>query len=319
MERAAEDADVAGMRSAARAAMQEDQISQTKFATRAGINDKTFSAWLNDAYAGDNQRVAGQVRTFLRSRDERVAARLAMPTSSGFVMTPSATAFTALLQQAQWMPDMVTAVGAPGVGKTSAMREYQRRNPNVFLITGSPLCSGAYALIDCLCEEMGIIEGGPLRKMRSIAAHLRGRQALIVVDEAQHFSLAALDQLRTLHDNPSVQVGIALVGHPDLKSRMAGGGRNGMHAQLDSRFGAHLARKAPLPGDVTALLNAEGIENEQAMKLLRGIAAEPGALRKMNRTLRMARMLASGQGDAAVTAQHITMAYDQLSNTGGAA
>lgn len=304
------------IRAAAKEAMFEDKLNMAQFARAAGINETTFSAFMSGKYAGDNEKYAQIVKTTLKSRAEKLAQATALPTKLGFVNTPSAEAFMSLLRQAQFMPDMVTLVGAPGVGKTSAVREYQRKHRNVFLVTASPLRGNASALLDSICDEIGLRNVLPQRRPKEIAKHLRGRQGLIVIDEAQNATLVALDQIRALHDDPEVQVGIALVGHFDIKTRMMGGGPNGQHAQLDSRFGAHMTRRKPQPGDIAALLAANNITDEEQIALLRTIAGRPGALRSMDRTLRMARMLAQGDAASAISAKHIIMARDRLSNQG---
>ena len=303
------------MRQAVREAISEERISQATIAKQGGFNPSTFNAWLNGSYTGDNNRITQAVRIWLRSRAARDSVLANAAPRTDFVTTPSAEAFMSLLLQAQYEPDMVTLVGEPGVGKTEACREYQRRNSNVWLLTGEPDMRSPYAVLDALCEVLEVRERNSTHRSRAISRFLRGRQGLIIIDEAQHMTLPALDQLRTFHDAPEVRVGIALVGHPDLKTRMRGGGTRGQYAQLDSRFGMHFSRIKPLKGDVMALLDAEGITDKATRDLLRGAANKPGALRKMNRIVRAARMVARGMGADTLTEDHILMAERQLDGT----
>ena len=304
------------LRTAAREALSEEGHTKAAFARTAGFAVSTFSAWLAGKYTGDNDHVTRKVKTYLSTREQQKKTLTSLPRRTDFVMTKSAQSYHRLFEQAQFAPDMVTLVGQPGVGKTEAAREYQRRNSNVFLVTGSPMLRSPWALMQALCSVMGIRERAAMRRPTSISSLLRGRAALIIVDEAQHVSMHALDQLRALHDDPEVACGLALVGHPDLKSRMSGGGRDGAFTQLDSRFGMHLNRRTPLAADVDALLDAEQIDGEAERKLLRTVAAGAGGLRRMNRTLRIARMIALGQGVDAVTAEHVQMAFEQLNPDG---
>ncbi len=314
-------ADFDSVRQAVRQAAEEDGLSIPAIATEAGVGRSTFQAFMNGTYAGNNNQLAESTRIWLSSRAKQAKVKSATPPRIGFVQTPSATSFMSLLEQAQFDPDMVTLCGEPGVGKTEACREYQRRNSNVFLLTGEPGMRSPYAVLEHLCDLLDVRESSSVRRSRAIARFLIGRRALIVIDEAQHISLSALDQLRALHDNPAVRVGMALVGHPDIKLRMQNGGPRAQFAQLDSRFGMHLLRRKPLAGDVAALLDAGSIFGKEERRLLSAVANKPGGLRKMDRTLRVARMLATGQDVDAVGADHIIMADAQLSNTavGGAA
>jgi DNA transposition AAA+ family ATPase len=309
-----ESADQEQIRLAIREVSAEDRISFNEIARRSGVAGSTFSAWLNDSYKGNTNHISQAARIFLKSRAAQAQVKLVAPKRTDFVMTPSAEAFMSILSQAQYEPDMITLVGEPGVGKSEACREYQRRNSNVWMLTGEPDMKSPYVMLEYLCDLLDVRESSSVRRSRAISRFLRGRNGLIIIDEAQLMSLTALDQLRVYHDNPDVRVGIALVGHPDLKARMSGGGPRAQFAQLDSRFGMHMSRKKPLAGDVAALLDAEGIEGDNERRLLRAVANRPGALRKMHRTLRAARMLARGQDSAEVTAEHITLADAQLSN-----
>lgn len=308
------DLDQDELRAAVREAIAEDGATVAGFARSAGGVVATFAAWLNGTYAGNNVRQAQLAKTYLASRAAKVATRAQMPQRSAFVLTPSAKAFMQLLSQAQYAPDMVTLVGVPGVGKTEAAREYARRNSNVFMLTASPMMRGPYALLSALSDVMGVREASPLRQPRAIANMIRGKTPLIIIDEAQHVGMQALDQIRSLHDDPDVQCGIALLGNHDVRARMAGGGKHGAHAQLDSRFGAHINRKSTLVGDINALLDAEGIVGEEERKLLRAVAGKPGALRKMCRVLRLARVMASGQEAECLSIEHITAALQQMSD-----
>ena len=309
-------ADQDALRLAVREAAGEDRVSLNAIGKMAGIASSTFSAWMNDTYSGRNDLIAKAVRIWLASRSAQARVKFVAPPRTKFVMTDSAEAFMGLLAKAQYEPDMITLVGEPGVGKTEAAREYQRRNPNVWLLTGEPDMRSPYVVLEYLCDLLDVREASSVRRSRAISRFLRGRQGLIIIDEAQHVSMTALDQLRVFHDAPEVRVGIALVGHPDLKTRMVGGGARGQYAQLDSRFGMHFSRRKPLAGDVAALLDAEGITGKPERDLLRAAANKPGALRKMNRLLRAARMVQRGQEAEFLTAEHIALAEAQMDGVG---
>jgi enoyl-CoA hydratase/carnithine racemase len=61
---------------------------------------------------------------------------------------------------------------------------------------------------------------------------------------------------------------------------------------------------------VNAVLDAEGILVEDARKLLKAVASEPGALREMKFVLRSARMIAHEMGEEELSASHIKAAHE---------
>lgn len=296
---------------AVREAMAEDKLNQAGGARACGISVSTFSAWLGETYKGNRKNFDRAVIQWLRSRKDQQKTRSAMPPPISFVETPTSQAIMALLVRAQFEPAMVTITGSPGIGKTMSILEHRRCHPNVLHITASKSTSRAASILDCLCDLLGIYEGSPARRGRQIAASLKGRNALIVIDEAQHLTMDAIDELRNFHDNPDCAVGLAFVGHADVRRRMTGGGRRGQYAQLTSRFAAHMVREKPSPSDINAVLDAEGIADPDARKLLKTVAAEPGALRELKFVLRSARMIAHEMDAEAPDASHIEAAHKQ--------
>ena len=131
------------------------------------------------------------------------------------------------------------------------------------------------------------------------------------MDEAQHLSSAALDQLRHFHDLG--RIGLAVAGNSEVIGRIDGDTRRGLFAQFSSRVGMRLRRQRPLGTDVNALLDAAGVTGSAERKLLQAVASKPGALRGMTKTLRVANILAAG-GGSAVTEANIAAAAASMSD-----
>lgn len=293
-----------------RTAMAQMKISGAEAARRSGIAVATLSAFLAGTYNGRNDRVADDVRKWLGTLAERAETQARTLTLPGFVETPTAQAFLAALQHAQFVPDMVTITGAAGVGKTTACREYQRAHANVWLITGIPSASSTHAVLEMICAGIGVTENAANRRNAAIVRRVRGSEGLLVIDEAQHLASQALDELRSIHD--AAGIGLALVGNESVFAKIDGGGRKGQFAQVFSRVGMRVSRNRPLRDDVEAMLDAAGVRDGGARKLLRVIAGKPGALRGMSKTLRVAHMLATEEG-AAINEQHLSAAWTRLS------
>ena len=302
------------IRARIREAMKAEGLSMTDVARGAAIPYGTFSSWMGGTYQGRNERIGAQAKLWLEARVVQQETRALAPTAPGFQMTPSAKAFLDVFAHAQHMVDLAVITGGPGVGKTMAAQAYRARTPNVWLMTAEPCFATPRMLLDDVAETLGVPrEYTAQLASRAVVRKLRDSGALLIVDEAQHLSTAALDQLRTIHD--LAQVGIVLVGNETIYARLEGGTRTAAFAQLFSRVGFRLPRgPKPLGRDVDMLLDAWGVAGELERKLLHTIARKPGALRGMTKTLRMAHMLAASE-QVGMTDNHVLVAYRQLSAT----
>jgi DNA transposition AAA+ family ATPase len=305
-------ADHAALRQRVRDIQAGERLNQKQLATESGIAYGTFTNWLGGTYEGDLDKLGARVLTWLESRPKRSRVQASMPDAPGFTETPSAELFMTTLEHAQYMPDMVLVIGAPGLGKTMAATRYQSRNPNVWMVTAEPCGGSARSLLELIAGSMGFATAGVSapRLSSEIARKVRGSKALLVIDEAQHLLPMALDQLRTLHD--AAGCGVGLVGNETIVARISGGGRTHF-AQLTSRVGMRIQRLRPMPADVGTLLDAWGVEDREQRGTLNAIAQKPGTLRLMTKALRLAHKLASADGSELLHT-HIQASWARLSN-----
>lgn len=283
----------------------------TDIAREAGIAYGTLSVWLVGKYGGRNDRIALDVQKWLQTREARKQVEAVVSRGPGFVRTPTAEKVAALLQHAQHLPDICSYIGAPGIGKTSAVCTYAASNSNVWKLTAHPTLSTPRDVLRALSRVLGLYASStPALMQQAIVDRVRGTGGLIIVDEAQHLRPEAMDQLRTIHDD--ADIGLALIGNEAISSRLEGDGRRDKFAQLTSRVGMRRAQAKASKGDVEAILDAWGIEGEAERALLAAVAKKPGALRVMGKTLRLASMLAAPTG-AAVDVTHIRAAFSRVS------
>ena len=290
-------------------------ISVAEAARQSGIAQSTLAAWLNGKYAGDNARIAEQARTWLNHAKEQAQHRAATPVLPDFIATPTAETILGTLMFAQTVPDIVLITGGAGIGKTTALEQYRATHPNVWMHTAEPAGASMNAMLEGICEAMGI-RTITTRRSPAILGRAKGSGGLLIVDEAQHLRSEALDQLRTIHD--VARIGIAVAGNSEVFARIDGDSRHGLFAQFRSRVGMRVARQKPLAGDVEALLDATGVAGPAERKLLRVIAGKPGALRGMAKTLRVAAIIAAAEGGE-ITEAHLRAAAARLYDHGGAA
>jgi DNA transposition AAA+ family ATPase len=305
------EADVEAQRLACRTLLDtEPGLTAARLARELGLKEGTFGPWLSGTYAGRNDRIAITVRNGLAARARGQATRAIVQNEVLFVDTPTAQTFLDLFSQAQHLPDMAVVVGAPGVGKSTAACHYTATNPNVFKIVCRPSLSGPKAVLDDLARVLQLMERSQLHRVSlAVMNRLRGRAALLIIDEAQHLTKEALDELRALHDQG---IGIVLLGNESILGQMDQGGPHAARfAQLTSRIGMRITRKRARAGDIDALLDAWGIEEEAVRRALTGRAMRPGTLRAMQKCWRLAQMLAAAEG-VEPGAKHVEMADRRL-------
>jgi DNA transposition AAA+ family ATPase len=288
-------------------------LTQALIAKESGVSATTLSQWLADQYPGDNDAVAVKVKRWLDARQAREEEQRRMPAAPDFVSTPTAERVLVALQYAQMAADITVIYGGAGLGKTSAIRHYATVSPQVWVATMTPASASVVTCLEEICEQIGIAySGGASRLHRAILKKISGTGGLLVIDEAQHLSVAALDQLRSIHD--ATGIGLALVGNESVFTRMSGGQRAAYLDRLFSRIGKRVSLNGASKQDVRAIAGAWGM-GDDCRKALEGIAALPGALRGVTKAIRLATATASAAGRP-VCCDDVRSAWREL---GGAA
>ena len=264
-------------------------------ARQIGVNYGRFNQWLNGTYQGDNAAVETQVEIWIDAYKERQMAERLLPTAPDWVPTPSGNRVIAALGYAQIAGDIAVIYGGAGLGKTTAIREYRRANPNVFHVTMTPATAGVVPCLEEVLEALGVrgVVGGAAKLQRAIIARLTGTQGLLAIDEARHLNVNALDAVRALHD--ATNIGLALLGNEAVYARMTGGTRAAYLDRLYSRIGKRVRLVRASQGDVDEILGAWKNVEKRCRKLLYEIAAKPGGLRGLTKVLRLASMISTGK------------------------
>jgi DNA transposition AAA+ family ATPase len=295
---------------AVRAEIERRGLTQTQVAREAGISPTSLTQLLGGTYAADPRRLVTKLEQWLASLRQR-AAQPQMPEAPEWVATATADRILAALGYAQMAGDVAVIYGGAGVGKTSAAHEYRRRYPNVWHATMSPATAGVTTALEEVCLALGMrdLPQGAARMLREIVSRVRDTRGLLIVDEAQHLSVGALDALRAIHD--ATGVGLALLGNDLIYARMTGGARVAWLDRLFSRIGRRLRVARANRQDVEAIAQAHGVTAADALKRLAAIGAGAGALRSVTKCLRLARLMAAAAGES-LAAAHIDAAWRDL-------
>jgi len=299
---------VEDLRRRARAYLDMSGLSQAKAAKEVGISGSTLSQWLSGSYAGDLNEIGERVRKWLQQNTEGQKLGALMPTMPAWIETPTAARIIAAIQYAQLAQDIAVIVGGAGMGKTSAINRYLQTGNNAWKVTATPATAAQGVLLEEIALALGLrdLQLFPARLQRAIIARLNGSNGALILDEAQHLSKGAFEAARSIHD--ATGIGLVFSGNQAIHSRLYGGSGNGF-AQLFSRVGKRVILTKPTKGDVQALAAVFGVDGVKELKLIDDIAAKPGALRMVRKTLQLAAVFAEGKG---IGTDHIHAAWDEL-------
>ena len=266
------------------------EITGAKLARELGISTSTLSQVKNGTYAADTAAIEEKLLSWLDMR-----AQKAVVTDPGFVMTETARQIQADISFANATNSIVVIHGASGVGKTKAAANYQRHNPNVWMITASPsratMTECLYELAMALGMEQAPRLRGPLA--RAIRRRLAGTEGLLIVDEADHISYDTLEELRILAEE--AEIGMVLIGNSKVYTQLTGGSRSEDFARLFSRIAKKRALTKTKREDVRAVARAWDISGDDELATMIQIAERPGGLRLLNKTLRLSLTAANGE------------------------
>ena len=279
--------------------------TQQRVSKESGVKSSTLSQLLSGSYKGDVGKQIVSLRKWKAQREVKASAAASAPAAIGYVETPSSLRVMQALSYAQTMGDIAVLHGGWGIGKTESARQYQQARPNVWLVTVDPTTRGVGPLLECLAEAVGLKDMPlhPARLRRSILSRISGSEGLIIVDEAQHLSEQAIEALRSVHD--ACGIGLAFLGNDHLHNSLAS--KTDRFGQFFSRIG-YRVRFAKIDGaDVVALATAYGIAGKDELAYLQKIGKTAGALRRVVKVIKFARVLAQANGGA-VALDHLQLA-----------
>ena len=225
--------------------MEENGRKQVEVAAELGVSGGLVSSFLAGTYKTPHA-IIPKVQELAKIHEKKAVT----PKEPDFVETSVSRTVTNAIAYAHLRGTVAVVYGDAGVGKTFAVREYMKRNS--------------------LAEQLGVRERGDRKITREIVAKLRNSGRVLVIDEAQHLTVRALNHLRCVSDESGI--GIALVGNEEIYSKLRGSGKADF-AQLFSRVGM---RKQVLTNSLTAedirnIFGPYGLD-EGALGLLSGIA-----------------------------------------------
>ncbi len=246
--------------------------TQTAVGTELGVSSGAISSFLSGKYKTPHTLIP-KVCALLSMNAKKAVA----PKAPGFAETSISRTVYNTVAYAHLRGVIAVVYGDAGVGKTSTVREYVKNDSLALLITISPTYSSITGVNELIAAQLGVRERVARRLTAEIVDRLKGSGRVLIVDEAQHLTVRALNHLRCISDESGV--GIALVGNEEVYSKLRGSGKADF-AQLFSRVGMRkqVQTRDIKMEDIRSIFGRYELD-EGVLKLLGGVANTPYGLR----------------------------------------
>lgn len=203
--------------------------SQAEIAKEMSISEPKLSQFLKGTYKSPGAMIP-QIMQLLDIGNKKEIA----PKEPGFCRTTISGAVMDSISNCHIQRKPGIVYGDAGVGKTMAIQEYQRQNPdNAIIITASPSFATVMGINELIAKELHIQEKISRRIYAEAIERLKGSNKVIIIDEAQQLSPNAIEHLRCLSDEG--HVGVVFVGNENLYAKIYGD-RQAKYAQLFNRM-----------------------------------------------------------------------------------
>ena len=228
------------LREQTREYMKARQLSRQQMAELIDVRCYSLAKYLENLPGCSKASVEAALRAYFLKL-ERVEARARRPE---FIPTLTANLILEKVREADERQALALLYGPPGIGKTFAIEEFVDRvekpnnpeKPEVLLVTAHS-ASTPKSLLAALCLQVGIPHQATASTLaESLVRKLRTGHYLIIVDEANHLNIEAMELLRYVYDLGGL--GVVLVGTLRLYEIFTDGSRPaGELEQLWSRVG----------------------------------------------------------------------------------
>ena len=200
-------------------------LSQAKISKKMNISETAISEFLSGKYKS-MESIVPKVQQLIRVEDKKEVA----PREPGFKMTTVSKTVLDLISYCHVAGKIGIAYGDAGIGKTMAIREYKKHNPDTsVVITISPCFATMTGVNELLADELHVQEKISRKIQKEVVNKLRGSNKVVIIDEAQHLTVRVINHLRC------IAVGMAFVGNEEIYIKMRGSGQ-AAYAQLYSRI-----------------------------------------------------------------------------------
>ncbi len=272
---------------------------------RSGTSGGMLNSFKAGKYRGNVQTVAQRVyqyRQKVESQAKQLVTKIAEPK---YISMPTSDRVLELLQEAQSGRIVVAGMG-PGTGKTKAAKHFKdSMGGTTWLVTLRKTTSSVQAMLMEIHRVMKLSgKGYGQAAAAEIMDHVRGKEGVLLIDEANHATLDMFEEWRAWHDETGV--GLALFGNDELIRTIQSGPNAHALARLESRIAMMHEQDLPIAEDIERYLDAfDIVEPDMRRPLIKvGTSRGRGGLREVSMVLQSANRAAIGL-DEPLSASHI--------------
>lgn len=205
--------------------------------------------------------------------------------------------------------DISLIYGDAGLGKTVSLKQYVKTHSDAVYIELKDCDKSIKGVCEKILLYIGKQQKGTDRVLvDTIIDYLKVSSKLLIIDEAQHLSIRALENLRAIND--VTETGIVLCGNPTVYDRMHGRGQ-AHFAQLYSRIGIRRHILEPSLDDIKAIFKPYTLDKESLLYLHK-LALQRGGIRNCVKILNIALQLRDSEEEP-LNIDYLQSAY-QLRN-----
>lgn len=196
--------------------------SQTILAKEIGISGTALSQYLGGKYPTPGS-IEPKIDEFFNLKEKSFT----MTKAPDYVDTSISTEVYNTIAYCHVNRCIGTIIGDAGIGKTKGARKYAEDFGTAVYITATKACKSLKDMHRMIARKLRLNENRNLFDLQyDIRSKLDGSNKLLIIDEAQHLSLTAIDGIRSFNDENDESdlppVGIVLIGNHELRTKMIG-------------------------------------------------------------------------------------------------
>jgi DNA transposition AAA+ family ATPase len=216
--------------------MEEHGFTQADVGKATNFSKSTINLYCSGKYSADVTNIENSIAAWLRRLTPSSVDDHLYP--SQYIDIKASKTVKQACSQAQ-EGEFVCVYGPPGCGKTVAIQDWARvaRHEGVrFAVVSANVTTTHAQLIFKIAAELNLhAKGTAAGVLDRIVAKLRSEPSVIIIDEAQHLGIKALEAARAIYDETGC--GVALVGSMVLyRTLMEGDDSKIELRQLQSRI-----------------------------------------------------------------------------------
>jgi DNA transposition AAA+ family ATPase len=224
------------------------RMSQSRAAREMRVSPSLISFYKSRTYNGSLTVIEDKIRSFLEREAQRIV-EISIPV----VETITTENISRAVEMAHICKDIAVITGDAGTGKTTSIKRYVEESHSAFAVY---VCHDLtqYQLVIEIARTVGVSQkGSKFAIIDRIVGELKGRDTVLIVDQADYLTDASLELLRCIIVDMA-EVGLVLVGLPGLRMQLEN--LRNDHEQLLSRVGTFLKVGRMRTGDATKIIQS---------------------------------------------------------------